>query len=314
MVAKRGRPWYGSGVTTMSFLPRRGRVRVWVRLVAGACLWLAGLSGAAESAPASSCVWKVTSPEGHTLYLAGSIHVLRREDYPLPASYDQALAASAGVAFETDLIAMSQDGGETLKRAALLPKNVTLRDKVDPRTYAYVMRVASQVKGGEPEKQLDHLRPWAIAMQLTAPGFEGVSSSHGVELYVLSKARAAHKATTGLVPLKQHIAVFGAMSDTDGEIYLLREFIHLDTRSEEFKRTVAAWKRGDAEGMWRDFSDTPTIRQRLLTDRNVSWMPKIEGFLRSGKTWMVVAGAAHMGGPEGLPALLQARGYRVEQM
>jgi len=36
--------------------------------------------------------------------------------------------------------------------------------------------------------------------------------------------------------------------------------------------------------------------------------------LRSGKTYLVVAGAAHMGGPNGVLALLRARGYRIEQL
>ncbi len=41
---------------------------------------------------------------------------------------------------------------------------------------------------------------------------------------------------------------------------------------------------------------------------------RVEGYLRSGKTWMVVAGAAHMTGSDGLPAMLRARGYQVEQL
>src|SRR4051794_18445567 len=51
---------------------------------------------------AASCVWKVTSPRGGTLYLAGAIHALRSSDYPLPASYDRAFEASTRLAFETE--------------------------------------------------------------------------------------------------------------------------------------------------------------------------------------------------------------------
>jgi uncharacterized protein YbaP (TraB family) len=36
--------------------------------------------------------------------------------------------------------------------------------------------------------------------------------------------------------------------------------------------------------------------------------------LRSGKTYFVVVGAGHMGGPNGLLALLRSRGYRIEQL
>ncbi len=53
---------------------------------------------------------------------------------------------------------------------------------------------------------------------------------------------------------------------------------------------------------------------RLLGARNQSWIPKIEGYLRSGKVYFVVAGAAHMGGPDGVLALLKGRGYKIEQL
>ena len=56
------------------------------------------------------------------------------------------------------------------------------------------------------------------------------------------------------------------------------------------------------------------MSERLLGARNRAWIPRIEGWLRSGRTWMVLAGAAHMGGPDGVLALLRARGWRVEQM
>ena len=286
-----------------------------LRLAVGAafCLWLSAWG--TPAARAHSCVWKVTAPDGRTLYLAGSVHALRREDFPLPASYDQAFAASAGLAFETDLGTPPEKWSAALEQAGRLPDGVTLRDRVDPRTYAYILKVASQVKGAaEPERQIEHLRPWALAFLLTPQGFEGVSGARGVESYLAAKARAAHKPTVGLVPFKQHIAVFGEMSDADSEVFLLHEFIHLDAGSAEFGRTVAAWRRGDVEAVVKDYEDSPSVRRRLLTERNLAWMPRIAGFLHSGKTWMVVAGAAHMAGPQGLPALLQARGYRVEQL
>src|SRR6187402_591110 len=46
-------------------------------------------------ARAASPVWKVTRAEGGMLYLGGSIHALRKADYPLPAAFDNALAKSS---------------------------------------------------------------------------------------------------------------------------------------------------------------------------------------------------------------------------
>jgi uncharacterized protein YbaP (TraB family) len=64
----------------------------------------------------------------------------------------------------------------------------------------------------------------------------------------------------------------------------------------------------------QDLKKDPQMYQRLLVARNRNWMPKLEAlFNRPGRAFVVV-GAAHLVGPDGLIALLQAKGYRVEQM
>jgi uncharacterized protein YbaP (TraB family) len=282
-------------------------------LAAGALLSMA------VQAAAKSCVWKVTSG-GHTVYLAGSIHALRPSDYPLPPEYDEAFDTSQGLALETDPNTPQEKWSEAIERAGTLPKGVTLKDRVDPRTYAYLLRVLARTHGSTaPEKKIEHLKPWVISWILQPPGggVPGLSHEHGVESYLIARAEAAHKPMTGLVPFAQHIAVYGAMSDSDGEAALLLAFINLNSTNGELQRILAAWKRGDTAtidaNIRAEYHDAPSLRQRLITDRNRAWLPKIDEFLRSGKTWLVVAGSAHMSGDEGLPALLQAKGYQVRQ-
>ncbi len=271
-------------------------------------------------APARCCVWKVTSGDA-TLYLAGSVHALRSQDYPLPAAYDQAFDQSTELFFETDPNAKAETWAREMGRAATLPDGVTLKDKVDPRTYAYILRVIKQVKGStSAETKIQHLRPWALGMMVQAPdGAPKIASSMGVESYFYKKAEKAHKHCAGLVPLKQHIAVLGGMSDEDSEIFLLMQFINRDTNSTGFDKIVSAWKTGDADTINRtmrtDYKDAPSFYQRLITDRNRLWMPKLEGFLHDRRqTRLVVVGAAHTAGDEGLPALLRKQGYQVEQL
>ncbi len=63
-----------------------------------------------------------------------------------------------------------------------------------------------------------------------------------------------------------------------------------------------------------DYRDLPSFYQRLVVDRNRNWIPKIERYLNGEETCFVVVGAGHMGGPEGVIALLKARGYRIEEL
>jgi uncharacterized protein YbaP (TraB family) len=92
----------------------------------------------------------------------------------------------------------------------------------------------------------------------------------------------------------------------------------LDTEMANLSTLAQAWKAGETPTIERivlqDLKKDPQMYQRLLVARNRNWMPKLEAlFSRSGHAFVVV-GAAHLVGPDGLIALLQAKGYRVEQM
>ncbi len=64
----------------------------------------------------------------------------------------------------------------------------------------------------------------------------------------------------------------------------------------------------------QDLKSEPKLYQRMLVDRNRDWLPKIEAlFARRGHA-LVVVGAAHLIGPDGLLAMLRAKGYTIEQM
>ena len=81
---------------------------------------------------------------------------------------------------------------------------------------------------------------------------------------------------------------------------------------------MEAWRRGDAEKlqhlMKASLADFPAFADRILDARNRNWLPKIERDLRSGHTYFVIVGAAHLGGPNGLLALLRSHGYQIEQL
>jgi len=91
----------------------------------------------------------------------------------------------------------------------------------------------------------------------------------------------------------------------------------LDIQGAELARTVSAWRRGDAAAIERDvlssFKKYPAAYQSLIVERNNNWMPQLEKCLGRTTPCMVVVGAAHLVGPDGLLTLLQRKGYRIEQ-
>jgi uncharacterized protein YbaP (TraB family) len=283
-------------------------------LRSGLVLALAILS-AVRSAEAVSCVWKVEGPNGGTLYLGGSIHALRNIDYPLPSAYNRAFDASGRLAFEVDRRALLESS-KGLVKAGEYPRGDSLKNHVDPRTYDYLRRLFALLR--VPEQKFSKWRPWFLALLLQSPSLHGLSEQLGVEEFLMKRARANSKPVSGLESAREHMEIFSGLTDRQSEACLLLEFIPSNEGKGAGGRLLKAWRRGDADAMAREFHesfrDFPSLGKRLLDVRNRNWIPKIEGYLGSGQTYFVVVGAAHMGGTDGLLALLRARGCKIEQL
>ena len=187
-----------------------------------------------------------------------------------------------------------------------------MKQKVNPKTYAYIQKIA-KVRAS----QYDDEKPWGIAFfMMSHPYYYNIRNFWGVENYIMRKASFAEFG--GLESLDEHIHVLSDMSDIEGEVFLLQSFVYMDQDAATFSKEVAAYKRGDTEGLaaftaQRD-REAPFITWRLIEHRNAQWIPRIENEMKSGKPTMIVVGARHLCGPHNVIAMLQARGYKLEQL
>lgn len=85
---------------------------------------------------------------------------------------------------------------------------------------------------------------------------------------------------------------------------------------------MAAWGRADGATLDRLTAEElaePTVTARftqdvLLAQRNPLLAAAITRLGQRGKTQFVAIGLLHLSGPDGVPALLARRGYRVEKI
>ena len=266
-----------------------------------------------HSAGAAACVFKVTSPAGRVLYLGGSSHALRPTDYPLPPQYNAAFEACSRLAFEDDPKS-SAAAFQALMKAGQYPKGDSLKNHVDPRTYEYLRRFFAL--RGVSEDKFSSVRPWMMDIVLSAPPPQYYQL--GVEEFLQKRAKAHSKPIVGLESTREHNDVFVGLSDRQAEALLLTLFINAGREDSPTGNMLEAWRRGDvnflASKMKESFRDFPFMGERLLDNRNRRWIPKLEQFLGSGQTYFVVVGAAHLGGPNGVLALLKTRGYQMVQL
>ena len=80
---------------------------------------------------------------------------------------------------------------------------------------------------------------------------------------------------------------------------------------------VKSWHQGNLEGL-EELVETmktyPLFYEKLLVQRNKNWVPQIENFLTEEKNVLVIFGAAHLPGEDGLLTLLAEKGYELERV
>jgi hypothetical protein len=112
--------------------------------------------------------------------------------------------------------------------------------------------------------------------------------------------------------------LFDGMSMPQQDAMLADTIKELDTEVGNISKIGGAWQSGDAPALERiimpDMKQDPELYKKVLVDRNHSWMPKIDDLLARRGHAFIVVGAAHLLGPDGLLALLKAKGYLVEQL
>jgi hypothetical protein len=308
------------------FLPTR-RVRgVWIALVLLGLTPLSAIAGSPAHKFPKCCVWRVTNA-GAPFYLVGSIHALSKKDYPLPSPYELALRESKRIVLEFDP-SRHAEFERKFEAAAKYPPGQDIRSKIDSELFAWlrqnILTVKADARHGKPaqvggfETGLRY-KPWWIAQHLAAPAsYSKSSATHGLDNYFVDHARMTGKEIAGLESVDEHVAVMGGLSDREGEFMLRDALTQPEDGAKELSRMYKAWRKGDTNALWagdtRLRSQAPTIAARFVDNRNVKWVPRIEAELKTGKPTAIVAGALHFSGPRSVIALLQKRGYQIEQL
>ncbi len=263
-------------------------------------------------------LWEVHGKH-NTVYLLGSIHVLRKSDYPLPPAVLHAYADAKSLVMEINLaeIDSAQVQSEMLS-SATLPDGKTLPDVLGARRYSHATSLAHDV--GVELSTFDQFAPWFAAeaisqLQLMQLGFQPEA---GVEMYFLDKAQADGKRIAGLETAHDQIALFESLSLDAQADYLVSSLEQAHDLSREVGDMVRAWQRGDttwfAAEMATEFGKDPALYQSLLGARNRKWIPKIEALLDDDKNYLVIVGTGHLVGRDSVIDLLQKDGIGATQL
>lgn len=266
---------------------------------------------------AESSVWKISKGE-QSLYIGGTCHVLRPSDYPLPAEFDTAYAASDTLVFEIDPAA-AQDPAFAMQllAKASYTDGRSLKSVLSDKAYAAL--AAQGKKSGLPIEMLNGIKPGMVMMMLMMQELTKAGvSEEGVDMHYHALGLKDNKSVQSLETPEFQIDLITSLGEGMEDELVLYGLEDLSHMQELFSELIGSWRTGDLaqiEALFlSDMRDYPELYAKMLVDRNQRWIPQIEAYLKSPEIEFVLIGVAHAAGEDGILHLLEGQGYSVEQV
>ena len=286
-------------------------------------LALATTPAAAE--PPVPLLWKASNGDT-SVYLLGSFHLLKPGDYPLSPDVDAALEDAEAVLFEVPPAEMaSPEVAVKMLQAAVRTDGTTLDQEIGPELAARLRAWSDALPEGSPysAQMLQSFEPWFAGLVISIQQMTqfGLEESLGLDRHFMARAEEAGKPVAGLETVAAQIALFDGMDRVEQVQMLADALEDIESGMDEIMALHGAWRAGDAaflhERMAAEMrAEFPELYQAINVDRNQAWLPQLVERLETGEgdDTLVVVGALHLLGEDGVVEGLRERGYAVERI
>lgn len=265
--------------------------------------------------------WRITKGKQKG-YLMGSIHFGKESMYPLPITILNAFKGADVLVVEANIAGAGQNMlAQMMMSSGVYNDGKTLKTVLDADTWRELN--VTSVSLGIPSAMIEGMRPWFASMTLTALALKniGLDETLGIDQHFLDAAKKERKPIRELESVEQQLALLSSLPQKVQIAMLKQTLEEVGNASEYFEIMFKSWQSGNSQALNEIFiadmkkSEVGEALYRLMiTDRNIAMARGVDTMLRGGCNCFVVVGAGHMGGEKGLIKLLQAKGYKAEQL
>lgn len=263
-------------------------------------------------------LWAVEN-KAVTVYLMGSIHLLKPESYPLDDVMEEAYSRSATVAFETDLNEINSPGHVgRLMSLGLYFDGRSIADDISEETFAMLVERTRLL--GRPLAEFTVMKPWfcGLSLYLVTLKQQGLAPNYGLDAHFYLRALLDGKKTVFLESAGFQVDLMAHLAAGDQEALLRQALLDEGLFDSGIDGLYRAWEEGDAEGLASSMAESmdtyPALKKMFLDDRNRSWIDAIEELLDGTGDSLVIVGAGHLVGEGSVVELLRQRGWQVRQL
>ena len=271
---------------------------------------------AAPAKAAAPALWVVRDADT-TIYLFGTIHLLRPETAWRTPALDDAIAATGELWLEAE--EPSPAMMQTLFAELGIDRAHPLSSRLTVEERARLSSIATDL--GMPANGLDPMRPWLASLVLSVvPAMKaGFDPANGVDKAVRTIAIERQIPVRSLETAEQQIRYFAGLPD-EIQMRMLRDGMEdIAAGPAIVERIATAWATGDLgviEAILVDElkTDSPGLYQALIVDRNRRWAEQIGHRLDAPGVSFVAVGSGHLVGPDRLQSLLAGEGVTIVRL
>jgi uncharacterized protein YbaP (TraB family) len=274
---------------------------------------------AAQPAIAEPAMWVVKDKDS-TIYLLGTVHILKPETKWRTPRIDAAIAESKELWLELPGLTDEEMMAVMMPLVAQhgLSPGKPLSSRLTPEEFKSLQDAAKLA--GLPMEMLSIARPWfaAVGISTSAITRAGYDPKSGVEEKLKAVFGERSIKARGLETVEQQMKVFTSMTEEEEMAFLRATLQDYDQAPVELDRMVADWAEGNLADLGRMMVDevkavSPALYDELLTRRNANWAVQIEEMLKGSGTLLIAVGAGHLIGPDSVQVQLEARGIEAKR-
>lgn len=265
----------------------------------------------------NALLWEITGPGiEQPSYLYGTIHIIDAKDFFLPKGTMSAIDAAKKVVFEIDMNEMSDISAIMgMMNKIFMKDGKTLKDLISPEEYTLVSNHFQKI--GMPLFMLERMQPMFLSVFASGdmdPNGLKNGEMKSYEMEFLDMAKNTGKATGGLETIDFQISLFDEIP-YDAQAKMLVDAIKSsDTDDGSLQKMTKMYVSQNINAMVsmisEDGSEIAGFEDKLLTQRNINWIPLIIEGAKKEPTFYAV-GAGHLGGPQGVVNLLRKAGIKM---
>jgi uncharacterized protein YbaP (TraB family) len=262
--------------------------------------------------------WQIDGTSNR-IYLLGSVHLLREQDHPIPSAIEAAYEDADTLIMELDMDDLDPIATQALiNDLGMIKGGGTLSELMGTDLYAEAAKIADEIS--IPLAMLSSTEPWFAAINveqliLMRIGFD---PQFGVESFLMGKAGIDRKEILGLESIEEQLGFLDSMSLDAQRSLLMQTLAESADMEAMMDELVAAWRHGDIEyleeNMLAEMQQYPELYEALVVARNRNWTKQIEALLADDQDYLIIVGALHLIGEDGVPSMLRAHGTELVQM